>query len=101
MKARPAGLPMTKFSLAILALAIWVHGRGGGDTAMRPRLVAGGSIPIIAVLFWANAEFWTDFLPSRVYPGFPHGLELVLGPGLYAPIGMIAGVILALVIPRQ
>ncbi len=51
----------------------------------------GGLVPIFLVLLWTNLEFWPIFLPSRMYPGFPHGLEFVLGPGLYAPIGMLIG----------
>ncbi|NNE09207.1 MAG: hypothetical protein HKN20_11655, partial [Gemmatimonadetes bacterium] len=40
-----------------------------------------------------NFDFWPAFLPSRVYPGFPHGLEFIIGPGVFAPIGMLLGVL--------
>lgn len=67
--------------------------RAGGWSAL---------VVILLVLAWANLEFWPLFLPERVYPGFPHGLELVIAPALFAPLaGALALVVAALVVRRS
>lgn len=82
------------FPLMLLSLALWLHRRFGGDAALQPWLVASGATPILLVLIWANFEFWPDFLPGRIYPGFPHGLELAIGPVIFAPVAMIVGLLM-------
>jgi len=74
--------------------------------AIGPRLVPrlgwapaagwGGLIPIALLEFWAHWEAWTTYFPSRAMPGFPHGLELVIVPLFFAPVGMLVGVGLGL-----
>ncbi len=81
------------FPLALMGCTLWAHRRFGGDQSFRPALLMGGFIPIILILLWANIEYWPDFLPSRVYPGFPHGLELMLAPIFFAPVGMLLGML--------
>lgn len=66
--------------------------RRAGPAASRA-MARGGLVAIVAVLVWANLEFWPKFLPSRVYPGFPHGLELVMGPVIFAPVAMVLGML--------
>lgn len=53
----------------------------------------GGMLPIFAVALFVNLEFWPVFLPERRFAGFPHGLEFIIGPGVFAPVGMVAGII--------
>jgi hypothetical protein len=81
------------FPLALLALALWVARRIDVARGSRPALALWGLVPILAVLVWVNFQFWPIFLPSRTYPGFPHGLEFVIGPGLFAPVGMLVGLV--------
>ena len=86
------------FPVALLASILWLAGRLGQSEQKRISLAGGGLLPILLVLAWANFEFWPIFLPERVYPGFPHGLELVLGPGLYAPLAMLIGLVAAWIV---
>ena len=60
-----------------------------------------GLAAILAVLGWANFEFWPDFLPERVYPGFPHGLELVIAPVFFAPVAAAMAVFMAVMLSRR
>ncbi len=57
-------------------------------------MVTGGSLAIFVLMMWANLTYWPNFLPEVQYPGFPHGLELVIVPLFFAPIGMLLGVLL-------
>ncbi len=75
----------------VLLLALRITRRAG--PAASSAMARGGLVAIVAVLVWANLEFWPEFLPSRVYPGFPHGLELVMGPVIVAPVGMALGML--------
>ena len=89
------------FPVALLAVLLWAIRRYASDGPDRAALALGGSLPILAVVAWANATFWPLYLPSRTYPGFPHGLELVIGPLIFAPIGMALGVGLAWLAGRR
>ena len=80
--------------IAVLAIGLWAYSRWR-SAARLPEFAFAGLLPILVVLTWANLEFWPDFLPDRVYPGFPHGLELVLGPLFYAPVAMLIGLAVA------
>lgn len=77
--------------VVVLLLALRITRRAG--PAASRAMARGGLVAIVAVLAWANFEFWPKFLPSRVYPGFPHGLELVMGPVIFAPIAMALGML--------
>jgi len=44
-----------------------------------------GLAAVLALQVWANASFWRLYLPDRVSPGFPHGLELVIAPLFFGP----------------
>ena len=81
--------------LVLLALALWLHRSFKGSPTMRPVLTWSGYFAIYLVMTWVNIEFWSDFLPGRVYPGFPHGLEFVIGPLYFAPMGMAVCMVLA------
>ncbi len=80
------------FPVLLLFAGLWLHRRAGGDANTRRIMAWSGLVPVVLILVWVNLQFWPLFLPKRVYPGFPHGLEFVIGPGLFAPIGMLVGV---------
>lgn len=48
-----------------------------------------GLIPSLLLLVWANAEVWPLHLPGRTFPGFPHGLELVIVPLFFVPVALV------------
>ncbi|HNP62364.1 MAG TPA: hypothetical protein PKH39_00435 [Woeseiaceae bacterium] len=51
----------------------------------------GGVIPVLLVAVFVNLEFWPKYLPARQFLGFPHGLEFIIGPFAFAPIGILFG----------
>jgi hypothetical protein len=55
----------------------------------------GGLIAILLILVWANFEAWPNFLPGRAFPGWPHGMELVIAPLFFAPVAMLVGGLVA------
>jgi hypothetical protein len=74
----------------LLALLVGI----GGRFARRPNwplYALGGAVPIVLVTAFVNYEFWPRYLPSRAFLGFPHGLEFVIGPLFFAPIGVLVG----------
>ena len=81
------------FPILLLLLGLWIYRRSRGTNGVISLMGWCGLIPILLVLVWVNFEYWPSFLPSRTYPGFPHGLEFILGPGFFAPIGMGAGMV--------
>lgn len=90
------GLVPVLFLLGILALGPrWLPAVGWGPAAGWSGLAA-----VALVLGWAHAQFWPLFLPDRVYPGFPHGLELIIAPLVFAPLAAALGVGLGLVVGR-
>jgi len=88
-----AGLPaLVPFALLglILGLVRWLRGKEGSTA-----LLLGGGLPIVLILVWANATVWPLHLPGRSYPGWPHGLELVIAPLFFAPVAMLVGLVMA------
>ena len=85
--ALPSLLP-----LLLLALVVFLLRRFTAMTASPRSLARGGALAIVAVMVWINLEFWPVFLPERRSPGFPHGLEFVIGPLYFAPVAMLVGV---------
>jgi hypothetical protein len=81
--------------LAALGIVLWVHRVRGGSPRTRKYLLLGGLVPVLAVLVWSNYEFWSVFLPGRRAPGFPHGLELFIGPVIFAPVAMVVGMLVS------
>ena len=71
----------------VLGLARW---RGALTRTCR-HIVLGGGGAILVVMTWAHAQFWPSYLPGVPYPGFPHGLELVIAPLYFAPVAMLVG----------
>ena len=60
-----------------------------------------GALPVLLVCLFVNLEFWPRFLPARQFLGFPHGLEFVIGPLFFAPIGIGVGCVIAWLIRRR
>jgi len=87
--------------LGLLAALLWLINRLAPGNQHRPALALGGLMPILAVLAWVNLEFWPTFLPSGTYPGFPHGLEFVIGPIFFAPVAMVVGVLVLWLATRR
>lgn len=87
--------------LALLALLVHLVGRFTSVAASRRALATGGALAIVAVMLWVNAQFWPLFLPERSAPGFPHGLEFVIGPLYFAPVGMVVGMVVAGLLARS
>ncbi len=78
--------------ILLLLLVLWVYRRAGGSDHNKYWMAWGGLFPVILVLTWVNFQFWPLFLPNMTYPGFPHGLELIIGPVIFAPISMLPGI---------
>ncbi len=87
--------------IALLGLVVWLAGKTKRIRTSRRRLAIGGVMAILAILIWSNFEFWPTFLPHRTYAGFPHGLEFVVGPLIFAPIAMIFGMVVAAFLPER
>lgn len=93
------GLPaVVPFALLALVLVIYRRWRGCEGSNTVATAGAGG---IVVMLIWANASFWPLFLPGRSYPGWPHGLEMVIVPLFFAPISMLVAVFIALLWVRK
>lgn len=75
---------------ALLLIALVIVRRFAGPGPVRS-IALGAGILITLLLFWAHTEFWPSYLPDRVYPGWPHGIEFVIVPLFFAPIGALAG----------
>jgi hypothetical protein len=59
-----------------------------------------GLAPSLALLLWANLEVWPLHLPGRTFPGFPHGLELVIVPLFFVPVALVGGTVLGALVAR-
>jgi len=79
--------------LILLALVIWISFLISKRTMRTAAYVLGGAIPIVAVMLFVNLEYWPAYLPDRTFLGFPHGLEFVIGPLVFAPIAALVGLI--------
>ncbi|MDY7095679.1 MAG: hypothetical protein SX243_22110 [Acidobacteriota bacterium] len=84
----------------LVLLILWVHRKVAPGSLARPALALGGLLPILLILVWANWDYWPRFLPSRTYPGFPHGLGLVIAPFFFAPIGGVVGMVVGWLVTR-
>ena len=81
--------------LALLTIVLLVMRRLRPRDPARPIYAAAGLLPILLVLGWIHSTFWPLFFPGRTYPGFPHGLEFVVGPFIFAPVAMTVGLLVA------
>lgn len=85
---------------AIFALILWVFRRRQASESVQIGVALGGGLAILLVMLWANLTYWPNFLPDKTYPGFPHGLELVIAPLFFAPVALVFGVIAGWLIGR-
>ena len=76
-------LPVLLLAL-VVALIRWRKGH-----SIATYMATTGGLAITFILVWTNFEFWPNFLPGKTYPGFPHGLEIVIGSIFFAPAAMI------------
>lgn len=53
------------------------------------------AVPVVLVAVLVNFDYWPSFLPERQFLGFPHGLEIIIGPFVFAPVGVLLGFLLA------
>lgn len=85
------GIPsILPFGLLAAVLAFYRRRRGAQGSIA---LAFGGGVPILLVLIWAHASVWPLFLPGRPFPGWPHGMELVIAPIFFAPVAMTLGLV--------
>ena len=59
------------------------------------------SVPVVLVAIVMHLEYWPAFLPNQQFLGFPHGLEFIIGPFVFAPIGAAFGFMVAWFIARR
>ena len=76
----------------LLLLGMWIGRRFDPEGRRIAAAGWGGLGGILVVLAWVNLTVWPLYLPGRPFPGFPHGLELVIGPILFAPVAGVLGV---------
>lgn len=89
------------FPFFLLALMLWFARRRQITAHTCWHIALGGGSAILLVMLWANLEYWPNFLPGVDYPGFPHGLELVIAPLHFAPFAMAAGAALGWLLGRE
>ena len=82
------------FPFLLLALGLFIAKKRGVNEPRRSAICLGGGLAIAGVMLWANLIYWPNFLPDVPYPGFPHGLELVIAPLFFAPVAMLIGILL-------
>lgn len=82
-----SGLPGF-FPILLLVGVLAAYRRYGKSQRTRALMGWGGLLAILTVLVWVNLQFWPLFFPGRTSPGFPHGLEFIIGPVFFAPVFM-------------
>lgn len=95
LSAIPALLPLLLF-----ALLIWARERRN-PLMPSQRYAKAGLLAAALVQLWVNWDFWDLFLPHRQYPGFPHGLEFIIGPLFFSPVAIAAAVLIAALQTRR
>ncbi len=80
-------IPFASLTIALVAFA-----RFGAPEPV-PAMAVGGWAAISLLLVWAHASYWPSFLPEGVAPMWPHGIEFVIVPLFFAPVGAIVGMV--------
>ncbi len=75
-----------------LTVALGVYRRFGSAGPIGAMALAGISL-VLLLLTWAHGSYWPSFLPERVAPMWPHGIEFVVVPLFFAPIAAVAGML--------
>ena len=86
--------------VVLLSLTVWIIGLIRRIRTSRRSFAVGGASCILLVLVWVNVSFWPTYLPDKAFAGFPHGLEFVIGPFIFAPVAMLVGLIAAALVGR-
>lgn len=60
-----------------------------------------GLVPGLLLLVWANVTVWPLYLPGRAFPGFPHGMELVIVPLFFMPVALVVGLVVGSIAARR
>jgi hypothetical protein len=97
LSASLLGLVPALLLLAVLRLIR----RFDAENTWRAAAGWGGLLGILLILIWANHEVWPHFLPGRTFPGWPHGIELVIAPLFFAPVAMLIGGTVAGILARR
>lgn len=85
----------------LLVLGMWIGRRFDPEGDRVGAAGWWGLAGILVVLIWANLTAWPLYLPGRPFPGFPHGLELVIGPLFFAPVAAMVGVAIGWITGRS
>ncbi len=87
--------------LLLIALSLGVRKLVRKTWAGSVAYALGGALPAVAVALFVNLEYWPKYLPARQFLGFPHGLEFIIGPFVFAPIGVLLGFVFVWFLRRQ
>ncbi len=85
--------------LALLVVVLAAYRRFASAEPVRAMAIAGGGI-VLALLVWAHGSYWPSFLPERSAPMWPHGIEFVVVPLFFAPVGAVVGMLAGWLIHR-
>ena len=83
------------FPMLIMAIVLWIVQKLTKGSIAGDYLFYSGLIAIIMIIGWANGSYWLAYLPNRNFLGWPHGIELFIGPVVFAPIGMLICILVA------
>lgn len=89
------------FPVLLLLLFLWILQKWRASEESFSTIAWGGFLPIAVILIWVNVEVWPLFLPGTAYPGFPHGLEMIIGPAIFAPLAATGGVLVVVFTSRR
>lgn len=84
---------------ALLTAALLAFRRFGAKEPVAAMAVGGWTI-VTLLLLWAHGSYWPSFLPDRVAPMWPHGIEFVIVPLFFAPVGAAVGMVVGGLVHR-
>ena len=87
--------------LLLLVLILWLGRRFGKFVDSAGAAAFGGSFGILLVTIFVNLQYWPRFLPSLTFPGWPHGIEFLLGPLIASPVAMLIGMFIGALAARR
>lgn len=86
--------------LVYIGLLVLLRRRDPGGRWL-PRAAWMGLVPALLLLLWANATVWPLYLPGRAFPGWPHGIELVIVPLFFVPVALLVGLAVGAIVGRR
>ena len=84
----------------LLAALIWILDRLFYIECSKKTMFLTALFVMVVIIFWSSMDYWRTYLPDRKFMSWPHGLELVIGPLFFAPVGMVLGVLAGWFIAR-